>query len=49
MKTFEIMFEDLKENAQKEFLDLLGLKSPKEGNWDIIPIAIFETEDDELE
>lgn len=49
MKSFEIMFSDLNERAQKEFLDLLGLNSAEEGNWDIVPLAIFETEDDEPE
>lgn len=45
MKTFEIMFDDLNENAQREFLEFLGLESAKEGNLDLIPIAICDTEE----
>ena len=45
MKSFEINFSDLNERAQKEFLELLGLESAEDGNWDIVPLAIFETED----
>ena len=46
MKTFEIMFDDLTEEVQARFLDFMGLKSPKEGNYDIVPLSIFELEDD---
>ena len=45
MKSFEINFSDLNERAQKEFLELMGLKSAEEGNYDIVPLAIFEVED----
>lgn len=45
MKTFEIMFEDLNENAQRAFLELMGIENAEEGNWDIVPIAVFETEE----
>lgn len=48
MKTFNIYFSDLNEDAQKRLLELVGADDPKEENWDIdvFPIAIFEREDD---
>ena len=39
---FEINFSDLNEAAQKEFLRLMGLNSAEEGNFDFVPLAIFE-------
>ena len=44
-KTFEIMFDDLNEEAQKRFLSLFGLERAEDGNWNIVPLAVFETED----
>ena len=46
MKTFEIMFDDLTEEAQRRFLEFQGLDNPYDGNYDIVPIAIVELEDD---
>ena len=46
MKTFEIMFDDLTEEAQRQFLEFQGLGDPEDGNYDIVPIAIVELEDD---
>jgi hypothetical protein len=45
-KQIEIYFDDLKIEAQKEFLDKLGT-TPKEENWDIVPIAIYVVEEDD--
>lgn len=42
----EIYFDDLKPEAQKEFLDKLRT-TPEEENWDIVPIAIYVMEEDD--
>jgi hypothetical protein len=42
----EIYFDDLTPEAQKEFLDKLGT-TPREENWDIVPIAIYVVEEDD--
>ena len=39
----EIYFDDLKPEAQKEFLDKLNTTSEEE-NWDVVPIAVFMRE-----
>ena len=49
MKTFEVMFDDLSEEAQRRFLEFQGLEDSKDGNYDIVPIAIIELEDDCLD
>lgn len=56
MLTFEIYFSDLKEDAQKQLLDLLGYESPEDANWNsefkyrnITPLAILEFEEEILE
>ena len=41
----EIYFDDLKPDAQKEFLEKLGT-TPEDENWDVFPIAVFEREED---
>lgn len=38
-EVFEIYLEDLPEQVQKNFLDFMGLKDAKEGNFDVFPIA----------
>jgi len=35
----EIYYDDLTDEAQKIFLEATGIKSPEEGNYDILPIA----------
>jgi hypothetical protein len=45
----EIWFEDLKEYKQKELLEGLGIKTPKEANFDVFPISICHTLDEEDE
>jgi len=42
--SFELYFRDLNEDAQQRLLEFYGLQSPEEGNLDITPIAILETE-----
>jgi hypothetical protein len=46
MGTFEIMFDDLKNEVQQRFLEFQGLDNPQDGNYDIVPLAIVELEDD---
>jgi hypothetical protein len=43
MKSMEIYFSDLTKDAQERFVKTFG----EDGNRDLIPIAVFETEDDE--
>ena len=49
MTKFEIYFSDLNISSQKELMKTVGIKDPKERNWDldIIPIAIADFEEDE--
>jgi len=53
MKTFEIYFSDLNDDAQKRILEMVGVDTPADMNWDmdIIPIAFvdFEVEDDDMD
>ena len=44
---FELFFSDLTPEAQQRLLDTVGIKDPKEANWDmdIFPITILEFED----
>ena len=42
----EIYFNDLNKEKQKELLEHEGITSPEEANWDIVPIAIYESEGD---
>ena len=44
METFEIMFDDLNEEAQRVFLEFQGLDNPEDGNYGIVPLAIIERE-----
>lgn len=43
MKTFEVFFSDLNEDAQRRLLDAVGAENAKEMNWDmdILPIATY--------
>ena len=45
MRTIEIYFNDLTFKAQKRLLKALNT-SEKEENWDIMPLAIIEREED---
>lgn len=48
MKTLNIYFSDLNENAQKRILDFVGAKDASDMNWDldILPIAVFDYQED---
>ena len=48
-KVFELYFEDLTENAQKEILQKTGVKTPYDMNWDVFPITTIEFEDESEE
>jgi hypothetical protein len=41
-ETFEIYFKDLTPEAQGRFLAFEEMADPKEGNYDVFPIAVFE-------
>ena len=43
--TFEIMFDDLTAEAQRQFLEFQGMDSPEEGNYEYIPIAVVDLEE----
>lgn len=42
LKTIEFYWNDLTEKKQKELLEIFG----ENGNWDVIPIATMDYEDD---
>ena len=44
-EVFEIYFRDLTKEAQKKFLSFEEMADEKEGNYDIYPIAVFESTD----
>ena len=44
--SFEIMFDDLTEEAQERFLEFQRLDSPEDGNYEYCPIAIVGVEND---
>ncbi len=47
MRTMEIYFRDLNEEAQERFAEIFG--APEEMNVDLFPLAIVEMEDEEEE
>ena len=47
MKTMEIYFRDLNDEAQERFAEIFG--APEEMNADLFPLAIVEIEDSEEE
>ena len=42
METLEIYFRDLNPETQKAALELYGIESPDEANWEFCPIFILE-------
>ena len=42
VKTLEIYFRDLTPETQKAVLELYGIESPDEANWEFCPIFILE-------
>ena len=49
MKTVEIYFNDLNTEAKKEVLDAAGVNDPSDMNWDFIPLAILDFEEESEE
>ena len=47
MKTFNIYFSDLNEDAQKRLMKEIGIEDPSEMNWDIdmCPLCIYDFEE----
>ena len=43
---FEIMFNDLKPEAQEKFLKYMGIKDASEGNYETVPIATIEGDEE---
>ena len=44
-RTFDIMFDDLVPETQKEVLKFLNLKTPEAGNLDVFPLTVISQED----
>jgi len=44
-KTLNIMLEDLNGETQKEVLKFYGYETAAEGNFDIMPLFVLQTED----
>ena len=44
-ETLNIMLEDLNNETQKEVLKFYGYETALEGNLDVIPLFVLETED----
>jgi len=45
MERFDIMFDDLVPETQKEVLKFLNLKTPEAGNLDVFPLTVISQED----
>ncbi len=45
LETLTIMFDDLTSEARKEVLQFYGYKTAAEGNLDVMPLFVLETED----
>ena len=44
-ETLTIMLDDLNSDAQKEVLEFYGYTTAAEGNLDVMPLFVLETED----
>ena len=44
-KTFDIFFEDLVPEKQKEILKFLNIETPQDGNCDVFPLTVISIED----
>jgi len=45
MKSVEIYFSDLNDEAQKEVLKAAGVESPSDMNWEYCPLTILDFEE----
>ena len=46
MITIEFYWDDLTEKMQNEIREALSMEPDDNGNWDVIPIATLEVEED---
>jgi len=46
-KTIDIFFDDLKEEKQQEVLKAFEIEKPEDMNWDVIPLTIVSTPEEE--
>jgi hypothetical protein len=44
-ETLTIMFDDLTSEAQREVLQFYGYKTAAEGNLDVVPLFVLETDE----
>ena len=44
-ETLTIMFDDLNSEAQREVLEFYGYATAAEGNLDVVPLLVLETEE----
>lgn len=47
MTSVQIFFNDLTPEAQERVLEAAGLSSAEEANWDVIPLAVLDYEEEE--
>ena len=40
----EIYFRDLNTAKQQELLEVTGVKTPEDMNWDVMPVTVIEIE-----
>ena len=45
--TLNIMLDDLNDEAQKEVLKFYGYETAEEGNLDVVPLFVLETDERE--
>jgi len=44
-KTFDVFFDDLVPEIQKELLKFMGLETPADGNYDVFPLTMITVND----
>lgn len=45
MKTVELYYDDLNEKGKEKIQKAIGCTSTEEGNWDVIPLATIDFEE----
>ena len=48
MTTIEIYFDDLSEEKQKEICNAIGIEKGTDMNWDTLPVAICDFEEEKV-
>ena len=46
MRSFEVFYKDLTNEAKKRLLETFDMKDEKEANWDVFPMTIIDIEED---